>query len=61
MKKALSAILCLAMLFSLGCVAWADDVTGGFHGEVRIDGSGTGDAFVFGHLAGEKMAEAVVG
>lgn len=39
----------------------AGEVTGGFHGEVRIDGSGTGDAFVFGHLAGEKMAEAVVG
>lgn len=36
-------------------------VTGGFHGEVRIDGSGTGDAFTFGHLAGEKMAEAVLG
>lgn len=39
----------------------AGEVTGGFHGEVRIDGSGTGDAFTFGHLAGEKMAEAVLG
>ncbi len=39
----------------------AGEVTGGFHGEVRIDGSGTGDAFTFGHLAGEKIAEAVVG
>ena len=37
----------------------AGEVTGGFHGEVRIDGSGTGDAFTFGHLAGEKIAEAV--
>jgi flavocytochrome c len=39
----------------------AGEVTGGFHGEVRIDGSGTGDAFTFGHLAGEKIAESVVG
>ena len=39
----------------------AGEVTGGFHGEVRIDGSGTGDVFTFGHLAGEKMAEAVLG
>ncbi len=38
----------------------AGEVTGGFHGEVRIDGSGTGDAFTFGHLAGEKIAEAVL-
>ena len=37
----------------------AGETTGGFHGEVRIDGSGTGDAFTFGHLAGEKIAEAV--
>lgn len=39
----------------------AGEVTGGFHGNVRIDGSGTGDAFTFGHLAGEKLAEAVHG
>ena len=39
----------------------AGETTGGFHGEVRIDGSGTGDAFIFGHLAGEKIAEAVLG
>ena len=25
---------------------------GGFHGTQRIDGSGTGDAFVFGRIAG---------
>lgn len=37
----------------------AGEVTGGFHGTIRVDGSGTGDAFVFGHLAGEKVAEAV--
>jgi len=39
----------------------AGEVTGGFHGTVRIDGSGTGDAFTFGHLAGEKLAEEVLG
>ena len=39
----------------------AGEVTGGFHGTTRIDGSGTGDAFVFGHLAGEMAAEAVLG
>ena len=39
----------------------AGETTGGFHGTVRIDGSGTGDAFTFGHLAGEKIAEAILG
>lgn len=37
----------------------AGEVTGGFHGTKRVDGSGTGDAFVFGHLSGLKAAEAV--
>ena len=37
----------------------AGEVTGGFHGTKRIDGSGTGDAFVFGHLAGEEIAAAL--
>ncbi len=37
----------------------AGEVTGGFHGTKRVDGSGTGDAFVFGHLAGLKAAAAV--
>ncbi len=37
----------------------AGEVTGGFHGSVRVDGSGTGDAFVFGHLAGLNVAEEV--
>lgn len=37
----------------------AGEVTGGFHGTIRVDGSGTGDAFVFGHLAGLKAAAAV--
>lgn len=37
----------------------AGEVTGGFHGTIRVDGSGTGDAFVFGHLAGLKAATAV--
>ena len=34
----------------------AGEVTGGFHGTTRVDGSGTGDAFVFGHLAGGYAA-----
>ena len=34
----------------------AGEVTGGFHGKVRIDGSGVGDAFTFGRLAGERTA-----
>ena len=36
----------------------AGEVTGGFHGSQRVDGSGTGDAIVFGRLAGHKAAEA---
>lgn len=28
---------------------------GGFHGTQRIDGSGTGDAFVFGRIAGNSV------
>lgn len=39
----------------------AGEVTGGFHGTMRVDGSGTGDAFVFGYLAGNEIAAAVVG
>ena len=38
----------------------AGEVTGGFHGRIRIDGSGVGDAFIFGRLAGEKTAEAAL-
>ncbi len=34
----------------------AGEVTGGFHGTQRVDGSGTGDAIVFGRIAGEKAA-----
>jgi len=34
----------------------AGEVTGGFHGNYRIDGSGTADAFVFGRLAGKYAA-----
>lgn len=33
----------------------AGEVTGGFHGTQRIDGSGTGDAFVFGRIAGNSV------
>lgn len=33
----------------------AGEVTGGFHGTQRIDGSGTGDAFVFGRIAGNNV------
>lgn len=37
----------------------AGEVTGGFHGTQRIDGSGIGDSFVFGRIAGKKLAQAV--
>ena len=37
----------------------AGEVTGGFHGTKRIDGSGTGDAFVFGYVAGNAIADAL--
>ena len=37
----------------------AGEVTGGFHGTKRVDGSGTGDAFVFGYLAGNEIADAI--
>ena len=36
----------------------AGEVTGGFHGTFRVDGCGTADAFVFGHIAGEAAANA---
>ena len=37
----------------------AGEVTGGFHGSQRIDGSGIGDSFTFGRIAGKEMAQAV--
>ena len=37
----------------------AGEVTGGFHGSQRIDGSGIGDSFTFGRIAGRVMAEYV--
>ena len=37
----------------------AGEVTGGFHGTKRVDGSGTGDAFVFGYVAGNAIADAI--
>lgn len=37
----------------------AGEVTGGFHGTFRVDGSGLGDSFTFGRLAGKTMAAAV--
>ena len=37
----------------------AGEVTGGFHGTFRVDGSGLGDSFVFGRIAGKVMAENV--
>ena len=37
----------------------AGEVTGGFHGTQRIDGSGIGDSFTFGRIAGRTIAEAV--
>jgi succinate dehydrogenase/fumarate reductase flavoprotein subunit len=36
----------------------AGEVTGGFHGTQRVDGSGTGDSIVFGMIAGHSAAEA---
>jgi flavocytochrome c len=36
----------------------AGEVTGGFHGTQRVDGSGTGDSIVFGRIAGHSAAEA---
>ena len=36
----------------------AGEVTGGFHGTTRVDGSGTGDAIVFGRIAGKAAAAA---
>ena len=35
----------------------AGEVTGGFHGTQRIDGSGLGDSFVFGRIAGEELSK----
>ncbi len=37
----------------------AGEVTGGFHGTQRIDGSGIGDSFTFGRIAGHEIAAAV--
>lgn len=37
----------------------AGEVTGGFHGTFRVDGSGLGDSFTFGRLSGRTVAEAV--
>jgi len=37
----------------------AGEVTGGFHGTQRIDGSGIGDSFTFGRIAGREIAAAV--
>ena len=34
----------------------AGEVTGGFHGTFRVDGSGLGDSFTFGRIAGRAMA-----
>ncbi len=38
----------------------AGEVTGGFHGTQRVDGSGIGDSFTFGRIAGRSMAEVVL-
>ena len=35
----------------------AGEVTGGFHGTFRVDGSGLGDSFTFGRIAGHTLAE----
>ncbi len=36
----------------------AGEVTGGFHGSQRVDGSGLSDSFTFGRIAGKVVAEA---
>ncbi|MBR1585564.1 MAG: flavocytochrome c [Clostridia bacterium] len=38
----------------------AGEVTGGFHGTFRVDGSGLGDSFTFGRIAGETVADKVL-
>lgn len=35
----------------------AGEVTGGFHGTFRVDGSGVGDSFVFGRIAGQEVSK----
>lgn len=37
----------------------AGEVTGGFHGTFRVDGSGLGDSFTFGRIAGRVMSEII--
>ena len=37
----------------------AGEVTGGFHGRQRVDGSGLGDSFVFGRIAGNEIVNAL--
>ena len=37
----------------------AGECTGGFHGSQRIDGSGIGDSFTFGRIAGRTIASAL--
>ena len=37
----------------------AGECTGGFHGSQRIDGSGIGDSFTFGRIAGKSIASAL--
>ncbi|MDY6035045.1 MAG: FAD-dependent oxidoreductase [Bulleidia sp.] len=35
----------------------AGEVTGGFHGIFRVDGSGVGDSFVFGRISGQEVSK----
>lgn len=35
----------------------AGEVTGGVHGDTRVDGSAVADSFIFGHIAGATAAE----
>jgi len=39
----------------------AGEVTGGLHGRQRIDGTGLGDSFTFGRIAGNVIADEVTG
>ena len=39
----------------------AGEVTGGLRGTQRVDGTGLGDSFTFGRIAGNVLADLVAG
>ena len=42
---------------TIGGLYAAGEVTGGFHGTFRVDGSGLGDSFTFGRIAGTEVSK----